>query len=188
MKDLKNYLDQFIAFDETEWAAFSSLFVAKKISKGDYFAVEGKIETQIAFLQKGVIRAFYRNSEGIEYNKTFFTDNEFIGAYASLVSGKPNQIVIQALTDCEMLAANYLEIRKLFAPYRKIETLARIIAEFFYIEKERREIELVLLQADERYELFKKEYPNIENFIPQYHIASYLGVTPTQLSRIRAKK
>jgi hypothetical protein len=54
--------------------------------------------------------------------------------------------------------------------------------------KERREIELVLLQADERYKIFKQEYPNLENLIPQYHIASYLGVTPTQLSRIRAKK
>jgi hypothetical protein len=57
-----------------------------------------------------------------------------------------------------------------------------------FLEKEKREIELVLLGAQQRYQLFQNEYPNLENLISQYHIASYLGVTPTQLSRIRAKR
>jgi hypothetical protein len=89
----------------------------------------------------GVVWAFYRNNEGVEYNKTFFTDNEFFGAYASIVSGKPNKINLQALTDCDMLVADYSKIKDLFETYRKIETLSRLIAEQFYIEKEKREIE-----------------------------------------------
>jgi hypothetical protein len=58
-------------------------------------------------------------------------------------------------------------------------------AESFFLHKEKREIELVLLRADERYRIFKEEYPTLENLISQYHVASYLGITPTQLSRIR---
>lgn len=188
MIELKAYLENFVHLEEQELDALTTLFSTKKLSKGAYFAVENRVETNIGFLLKGVVRAFYRNTEGIEYNKTFFTANEFFGAYASSVSGMPNKIIIQALTDCDILVANYDRVKELFSPYRKIETLARRIAEYFYIEKEKREIELVMLQADARYKIFKEEYPDIENLIPQYHIASYLGITPTQLSRIRAKK
>lgn len=68
-----------------------------------------------------------------------------------------------------------------------IERLARKLAELFFVQKEQREIDIVLLDADKRYLLFQKEFPGLENMIPQYHIASYLGITPTQLSRIRKK-
>jgi len=188
MKELKLYLDHLLPLADDEWQSFSSLFSEVRLEKGEYFSIEQRTETKIGFLLNGVVRAFYRNNNGIEYNKTFFTDNEFFGAYAALVTKQTNHINIQALTDCRILTAHYSQITELFRPYRNIETLARLIAEQFYIEKEKREIELVLLQADERYRLFKEAYPNIENLIPQYHIASYLGITPTQLSRIRAKK
>lgn len=188
MKELKNYIDQITKLDNEAWVAFGDLFSELSITKGEYFAVENKTETRIGFLLTGIVRAFYRNHEGIEYNKTFFTDNQFLGAYASLVTQQPNRINIQALTDCTLLIADYSQITKLFATHRAIETLARLLAEQFYIEKEKREIEIVLLQADERYKLFREEYPGLDNLIPQYHIASYLGITPTQLSRIRAKK
>jgi CRP-like cAMP-binding protein len=65
--------------------------------------------------------------------------------------------------------------------------MARLLAEYLFIRKEKREIELVTLDARERYAIFRKEHPTLEQFIPQYHIASYLGITPTQLSRIRRK-
>jgi CRP-like cAMP-binding protein len=188
LNELKKYIDQIIRLDDKSWDAFSDLFSEADLAKGDYFANENRVETKIGFLLDGTVRAFYRNIEGIEYNKTFFTGNEFIGAYASLVTQRPNRINLQALTDCRLLIADYSQITKLFAAYRPIETLARRIAEQFYIQKEERELEIVLLQADERYKLFRESYPGLENSIPQYHIASYLGITPTQLSRIRAKK
>lgn len=168
--------------------AYTQLFSEVELKKGDYFACEGRVETNLGFLKNGVLRAFYRSSEGLEYNKTFFTENEFFGAYSSLVTGQINQINIQALTDCTILMADYEGITRLFEEYREIEKLARVLGEYLYVYKEKREIELVILQADERYKRFRKEYPNLENLIPQYHIASYLGITPTQLSRIRMKK
>lgn len=188
MQAILQYIDRFISLTEEEATAFATLFQHRKLPKLQYFASEGKVEKQIGFLLSGVVRAFYRNQDGIEYNKTFFTSGEFFGAYASLVSKAPNRIFIQALTDCDVLTASYVDFEALFSKYRRIETMARLIAQQFYIEKEKREIELVLLQAAERYKIFREEYPEIEALIPQYHVASYLGITPTQLSRIRARR
>lgn len=188
MNELKEYLDNIFPLQADEWESFSRHFIEEKLVKDDYFALAGRTESKIGFLKKGVVRAFYKNRDGLEYNKTFFTDNEFLGAYTSLVTGNSNHINMQALTDCVILTANYSNITSLFKDFRNIETLARKISENLYVYKEKREIELVLLQAGERYEIFKKEYPELINQIPQYQIASYLGITPTQLSRIRAKK
>ncbi|NHZ86031.1 MAG: cyclic nucleotide-binding domain-containing protein [Planctomycetia bacterium] len=188
MKKLENYLNKLLNFTDSEIQILLSLFTEKKLKKNEYFAVEGGYSSKIAFIKSGVMRAFYRNNEGDEYNKTFFTNSSFIGAYSSLITGQENLINIQCLTDCVILKANYEGITNLYDSTPKFERLSRILAERFFIMKEKREIELVMLDASERYEIFKKEHPNLENLIPQYHIASYLGITPTQLSRIRAKK
>ncbi len=188
MNEIKTYLNKLIHFTEDEMEIFVSLFSEKQLKKNEYFASEGEYATNLGFLINGVVRAFYRNNEGNEYNKTFFTDYNFVGAYSSLVTKQKNLINIQCLTNCSFLIANFERITKLYNDYPKIERLARILAENKFSIKEKREIELVTLEASERYEIFRKEHPKLENLIPQYHIASYLGITPTQLSRIRAKK
>jgi len=187
-KDFERYLNEFIHFTATEMELFLSLFSEKQLKKNKYFAREGELSKKFAFVSTGIFRAFYRNNEGNEYNKSFFTKNSFIGAYSSLVSGQKNLINIQCLTDCTFLIADFSGFTNLYDSNPKTERLARVLAEQFFIEKEKREIELVMLDATERYEIFKQEHPNLESLIPQYHIASYLGITPTQLSRIRAKK
>ncbi|NHZ86339.1 MAG: cyclic nucleotide-binding domain-containing protein [Planctomycetia bacterium] len=188
MKELEEYLNKLLNFTENEMQVILSFFAEKKLKKNEYFATEGEYSKYFAFIISGVMRAFYRNIEGDEYNKTFFTNSSFVGAYSSLVTGQENLINIQCLTDCLLLKANFKRITKLYDSIPKIERLSRIIAEQFFVRKEKREIELVMLEASDRYEIFKKEHTGLENLIPQYQIASYLGVTPTQLSRIRAKK
>lgn len=187
MNELKSYLYNIIRFEEEEMELFTSLFSEKQFSKNEYFAIEGEYASNLAFILTGVVRAFYRSGEGNEYNKTFFSRTGFLGAYSSLITKKKNQINLQCLTDCTFLVADYEKINDLYDTNPKVERLARIFAEQFFVSKEKREIELVMLNATERYRIFQTEHPTLENLIPQYHIASYLGVTPTQLSRIRAK-
>ena len=86
------------------------------------------------------------------------------------------------------MIADFTRITQLYDSHPKIERLARILAEQFFVQKEKREIELVTLEAKDRYRIFQEEHPQLEQLIPQYHIASYLGVSPTQLSRIRAQR
>ncbi len=149
------------------------------------FIKTDKVAKKIGFLAEGIIRAFYRSDDGQEYNKHFFIAPCFIGGYASLITGQTNQINQQALTPCSVLEANYSGLTNLYNKHSDLERFARILAERFFVQKEQREIELVLLNADERYKILRNEFPELEQLIPQYHIASYLGITPTQLSRIR---
>ena len=187
MNKLKIYLSNIIDFTEDEMNTFTSLFSEGNMNKGEYLARHGEYSTRMFFLSQGIARAFYRNKEGQEYNKTFFVDSGFVGAYSSLTTGNENMINIQCLTNCSFWFVEFNQMTSLYDVYPKIERLARKLAERKFVIKEKREIELVTLDASERYEIFRKEHPSLENRIPQYHIASYLGVTPTQLSRIRAK-
>lgn len=187
MTDLKNYIDSLNPISADSWNKLTNIFSEKSLSKGDFFIKEGQTANQIAFLQDGIVRAFYRNNEGVEYNKHFFISPCFIGGYASLITGTTNQINQQALTNCKILVANFSDFTALYNTYPDIERAARKLAELFFVHKEQREIEIVLLDADKRYLLFQKQFPFLEQQIPQYHIASYLGITPTQLSRIRRK-
>lgn len=188
MDELKAYLETLIPFTENEIKVFTSLFSEVQLKKNEYFAKEGEFSSQLAFISTGVMRAFFRNKSGDEYSKTFFTPSNFVAAYSSITTKQKNSINIQCLTDCTLFIADFKQLSSLYREYPKFESLARIMAEYKFYIKEKREIELVTLDGSQRYEIFKKEHPGLENLINQYHIASYLGITPTQLSRIRAKK
>ena len=186
--DLKTFFNKLTPVSAESWDKFSQLFSPKVLKKGDNFISDGQIAKEIGFLESGIIRAFYRNEKAIEYNKHFFINPCFIGGYASLITQNPNQIYQQAITDCIIQVANFADIQKLYDSCPDIERAARVLAEQFFVQKEQREIEIVLLEADKRYEIFQRDFPQLEQQIPQYHIASYLGITPTQLSRIRKKR
>lgn len=185
---LKLFLERYCALSSEAWEDVKALFKLAILHKGDLFVREGKVEKQVAFQLSGVSRTYFVSPEGKEYNKAFNLDNSFIGAYSSLISGDVNQINIQALTDCQLLIADYSSFLQLLTKYHELETFLRKLAESYFIQKEKRELELTQLDASQRYDLFRKRHPRIENSISQYHIASYLGITPTQLSRIRAEK
>lgn len=188
MNELKDVIDYIIPLKPEESNAFEEIFGLTELKKGDFLAKSGRKERIFGFVKSGVLRAYFTSKEGIEYNKTFFLENEFAGAYSSLVTRNVNYIDIQALEDSVLLTANYSDLLAIYDRFPRLERMARTIAEQYFVEKEKRELELVLLDAKQRYANFRQEYPGLENRIPQYHIASYLAITPTQLSRIRAKK
>lgn len=187
-KMLKAYIDKLILLPEKDWSALSELFYEKKVKKGEHLSCAGKAADQWALLTNGVARSYYNSKNGIEYNIDFFLGGELVGDFSSLVSHRPSIVSIQALTDCELLSADFASIVHLYDEHPMIERLFKILAEKLYLIKEKREIEIMMMDATERYGLFLKESPDIEQLVPQYHIAAYLGITPTQLSRIRSKK
>ena len=189
LKDkLRETLTNIVDFDAESIDTLLDHFSPMRLSKGEAFAKKGEYSRTIAFVQSGVLRAYYSTEKGEVYNKTFFTDCHFVGAYSSLITGQKNRIDIDCLEDCVLWVADFHEITKLYNRHPSIERLARILAEQFFVRKEKREIELVTLEAKDRYAIFQCEHPQLEQRIAQYHIASYLGVSSTQLSRIRAKK
>ena len=187
MQALKHYLNAISPLSEETWKAVSVLFKPRTLFNKAYFVEEHKYATEIAFLEEGCVRAFFTNKEGKEYNKQFFVGPGLIGAYTSLLTKQKNQIPQQALTECTIWVANYNELQRLFSVYHDLESLGRKIAEFYFLEKEKKELEMALMDATERYLLFREQFPTLEQLVQQYHIASYLGVSATQLSRLRHK-
>lgn len=188
MEELTAFLKENSHLSPTELNAYLTLFTVKTLQKGDYFAKSGEFSTKFGFLTHGVMRGFYRDANGKEFNKSFFTTNRFVGALSALLTQEKNQINIQCIEPCELLVADYQKMTELFVIHPGIERLAKQLTEQAFIRKEKREIQFVMMDAAERYQIFLKENPQLAKNIPQYHIASYLGITPTQLSRIRNKK
>jgi len=187
MNSFKSFLNKFCPLSDQTLAFVESAFVFDELKKGDYFVREGEYADEIAFLESGIVRAFYINEQGKEYNKSFFVGPTIIGSYASLISNEKNRLPQQALTDCTIFRAKFNVIENLSKNNYEIEHLRRKIAEQFFVWNEKKQLEMALLEAKERYLIFKTEHPGVEQLIPQYHIASYLGISPTQLSRIRQK-
>lgn len=120
--------------------------------------------------------------------KTFFIENSFPTPLTALLTSDACLLNFQALTPCTILSFDFLTFRNLFDNHPDLERLMLRILEREWIKKERHDIRMVTNDATTNYEIFREEYPGLEQLIAQYHIASYLGITPIQLSRIRSSK
>ncbi|WP_075341935.1 Crp/Fnr family transcriptional regulator [Tenacibaculum agarivorans] len=187
MQELLTYINNISTIEYNTFKELQKYFTPFQLKKNEFFVREGEYAKQIGFLKKGIVRAFFLNKDGKEYTKQFFVGPSIIGAYSALLTKQTNKIAQQALTDCEILVANFTNIEKLYTKFHDLERLGRKIAEFYFLEKEQKEIEMAILNADKRYLIMREQFPTIETIIPQYYIASYLGISPTQLSRIRKK-
>ena len=114
MEALYRYLNQITLISDKTWALLKDLFVPKKLKKHDCFCTVDKVATKIAFQQEGVLRSFYTNREGQEFNKKFFVAPALIGAYSSLITQMPNKLAQQALTNCTIWEAEYASIKQLY--------------------------------------------------------------------------
>ncbi len=157
-----------------------------EVKRSDFLFREGDRVHHACFLLKGVIRVYY-NKDGNEYNKTFFIPGSFPTPLTALLTNGVSELDFQALADCVIVRFPYRKFKDLFDEHRSLERLMLRILEQLWIKKERHDIHMVTNDATENYLIFREDFPGLEQQIPQYHIASYLGITPIQLSRIRAK-
>jgi len=187
MTEFKKFLDNIYPLSAETWNKLMPLVKATSLEKGEFFVREREIATEFAFLSDGIVRAFYTSDEGKEYTKHFFRFPSIIGSYSSLISQKRGMFSHQAITPCKLFTINYKELLCLYDTCHDLERLGRKFAENYFVFNEAKEINFVLHDADIRYLEFRNQFPDIENSIPQYHVASYLGISATQLSRIRKK-
>lgn len=187
MQAIINFFNQITPISQTAKEAILGILTPVTLEAETFFIKEGQYAKQIGFLESGIVRAFFVNREGKEYNKQFFVGPTLIGAYTSLLTKQKNKIAQKTLTKCRIWTAPYHQIEKLYDQFHDLERLGRKIAEYYFLEKEKKEIEMALLDAEKRYLILREEFPGLEMQIPQYHIASYLGISPTQLSRVRSK-
>lgn len=146
----------------------------------------GQPSHEAGIIVSGLMRLYYTDTEGREATKAFRGPGEMVAAYVELLEKRPSRITIEALEDTELLVVRYERVTALYNDHPSWQQLGRAVAEDHYRQRERREQELLLNSATERWQDFNKERPDLAQRLPQKLIASYLGITPVALSRIRA--
>jgi CRP-like cAMP-binding protein len=159
----------------------------KKIKSGKQLVKLNKVPSKVYMLLSGVVRCYLITESGKEFNKNFYLPIGFVGPLTALIKNKPSLFVFEALSDCEVYEINYNKLIDLCKINKSVNMLYSKVLEAVYVIYERRLIELISLDATGRYLALRKRIPEVDELIPQYHIASYLGITPVQLSRIRKK-
>lgn len=147
----------------------------------------GDIVRDIHFVYSGLARYYYLTDEGKEFNKSFAPRGDVISSILSLVTQEPVPFFVNALLETETFSIPYQMFLTFTHEYRDWNHLAISLLEMLAIKKERREADFLLCSPTQRYQNFLKEFPDIEGIIPNYHIASYLGITEVALSRIRKR-
>lgn len=175
-----------IDLDTTEIDCVKLLFKEKYIEKGDHFLAEGEICKHVGFIVKGLIR-YYINHDGEDKVYAFGQENDFVCNNESFIPQIPSTKSIQALEDCQILQISYADLQILYKSIRHGERFGRLVIEQVFIQTLQDLSSFYTDTPESRYENFLKEHPDLQQRIPQYHIASYVGVKPQSLSRIRKR-
>ncbi len=171
--------------DELEKAV--RIFRPMQLNKNSFFVMAGDVPDNVGFLLSGILRFFYVDEDGKEYTKSFCEENNVVAALSALLLNEPARYFIQALESSSLLVAPYTAYQELLAGHRCWQILDHKFTQALFIKKEKREAELLLDDAETRYLSFLAEFPELNKRLKQHYIASYLGITPVTLSRIRSK-
>ncbi|RYZ53925.1 MAG: Crp/Fnr family transcriptional regulator [Proteobacteria bacterium] len=169
---------------DAEWNELADQLLRRDIAAGDYFEKAGNYSKEICFVERGLFRSFYNDNNGDEFIKNFTSEGKILGSFASLYTRKPSDISIQAIESSIVWVLEYARFEAFFQKHPHWQTCGRILAQQVYLESERKEHELLVYDAGERYERFLKSHEAISKRIHQYMIAMYLGISPVSLSRI----
>jgi CRP-like cAMP-binding protein len=182
-----NYLNSFTPISKDTFETFSKILTIEQYNKKAIFCAIGESPKFVFFLKTGIVRAYIKTAKGEEFNREIFVENEILSSLSSLILNKESIIGLQCLTDCVMYKADFKAFMELTKTNYELLKLYQLSLEANFIKLEKRTIELSTMTATERYIKLRKRIPNIDNLISQYHIASHLGITPIQQSRIRKK-
>jgi len=186
INSLLNTIQQLITLSPAEVEIVLSLFKEKTYKKGDFYLEEGQICKQVGFVAKGLMR-YYINHDGEEKTYAFSQENDFICNYESFLSQSPSSKIIQALEDCDVLVISHADLQILYARVRQGERLGRMAIEFVFLQLLKDLNSFYTETPERRYERFLQTHADLQQRISQYHIASFVGVKPQSLSRIRKR-
>lgn len=186
MQSVIEDLSKFIEFKQEEGEAFKKILKFKKLKKNEHLLVEGEFCNFGVFIEKGCIRHYYL-IDGIESTGNFFFENGWYADFESYLYGKPSKLNIEALEDCELFLAYKNDFDKLVAQYPVFNSFLREMMERTIKGLTGKGMSMTLLTPEERYLALIKHRPKVVERVSLKHIASYLGVKPESLSRIRTR-
>lgn len=175
---------RFVSFSEKEKRIFEQAFTYRQVPKKFVLVEEGKVSHEFYFINKGLLRLYY-TKEGEEITGFLFKEHLFAGSYDSFLRQSPSQQNLEALEDSDLLAITHDALEELYTTLPSMNVLARKIAEQRFINAQQVLSSFLLDSPEERYLKFEHHHKDLMSRVPQHIIASYLGITPVSLSRIR---
>ncbi|CAN5658049.1 Crp/Fnr family transcriptional regulator [soil metagenome] len=180
-------LGKYVTISDEEAAVIESLFTFKKFRKRQYILQEGEITRHETFILKGVTRTYEVDEKGQEHVVQFGLEDWWIGDLYSFLTEIPTGYNIDCLEDTEVLQITKANLEILYQQVPKMERHFRILVQNAFTASTRRVVDTLAKSASERYKVFINKYPQIEQRVSNHQIASYLGITPQSLSRIRSQ-
>jgi CRP-like cAMP-binding protein len=183
---LKASLDRLLPLTQEEFIHFVMLLKPLRLAKNEHFLRAGEVCTHLAFINLGCLRYYYLK-DGEEFNGQFFFEGAWVGEYKSFLTGQPAVQYFNALEDTELLVMHRSDLEQLYVDLPKFERFGRVLAENVVIGSQHRTASLLFETPEERYLKLLKDRPKVMERVPLHHIASYLGIKPESLSRIRKR-
>jgi CRP-like cAMP-binding protein len=184
IKKIKGSLDLSLAAEEYLF----SISTKKTFAKGAVLIQQGQNVNKVFFVLEGCLRSYCIDKGGKEHTLQLAIKNWWISDYIAIHNNEPATLTIECLKESSVIEFNAKKLNNIFIPFPEFEPFQRNLLERHVVSLHQRILNQLQLTAAERYDLFLEQYPDIEQFTRNYHIASYLGITQESLSRIRVEK
>lgn len=185
MQQLEAAIRQMIAPSDEEMKGFLSGCSIERFPAKTFLSRQGEVSQSIFFILSGTTRSLIIDSNGEEHTIHFSMENQFIADYTSFMLKIPAMNSIQAVSKTQVVVMPRASIEWGYSNMKQGEKLGRLIAEYYFIYFDNRLKNQYIYSPAERYENISKVFPDIHNRVPQHMIASYLGISPVHLSRLK---
>ncbi|MCD4773460.1 MAG: Crp/Fnr family transcriptional regulator [Bacteroidales bacterium] len=182
---IRGFINSVVPITDKEWERFDRRLIYKEYQKNEQILHAGKVENYIYFLVEGVTRIFHYNKNDIEYTLRFNFPISVFNSYVSFISRTPSMVNIDALSDVKSFRISYDNMQSLYKGSALAERVGRRMIELLYIQREIKEIQMHSKTAEDFYFELANNNKDLIQQIPQKYLASYLGIAPESLSRIR---
>lgn len=184
MDKIKAYFDSLIAIEEQDWNIFSSKLTKVAFPKRSLILEMGKTERYLSFIERGIVRF---NIPKLDYDFTFgfAFENSFVSAYDSFLTQTASSYNLEAITDCVLWRISFDDLDTVYRTTQVGNFIGRKAIEDIFLKKMKREFTLLEDSAKTRYLNLMREQPELIKHIPLKYLASYIGIRPQSLSRIR---
>jgi CRP-like cAMP-binding protein len=186
VESFKSFLKEHISVTQEDWDYIKERLHRESCKKDSILTNQGQLEDRVYFLLSGITRLYYE-AEVKDTTLNIGFPNNFVSAYSSFLSRKPSEFILHTLTDCEYIYFSHSDLEDLYANTSCGQELGRIFAEELFLYLSKRENDFLLKSPTQRYLDLFEEQPRLIQEVPQKYLASYIGITPQALSRIRAK-
>ena len=184
---LRSVVEHLIPLSDQEWDLFSAAFTERVIDSKTIITREGEIEKEIYFVCSGLARLYYQTKDNDQITAFIFCENMFASCLESFIKQHPSTQNLETLESCTLLVLTKDNLEALYEQVPKTHMIMRKVMEARFIAAQQLLSSYILAGPKERYELFSLHYPHLVQRVPQYILASFLGITPVSLSRIRKR-